>query len=130
MSPLADITYYEDWWIQIIKGIVIFAVALQLLPLVIVGERKILGRFQMRYGPNRVGPFGLLQPLAEIVKFAVKQDIRPRTAIDWLYVIAPATESRSRTTARASRPPSHCAARCRPGSSSSRRRSRRTARTR
>ena len=91
MNPLiAEIGYYEPWWIQVIKGIVIFVVALQLLPLVIVGERKILGRFQMRYGPNRVGPFGMLQPLAEIVKFALKQDARPRTAIGWLYVIAPA----------------------------------------
>jgi NADH-quinone oxidoreductase subunit H len=44
----------------------------------------------MRYGPNRVGPFGAFQPLAEIVKFAVKQDSRPRTAIELLYVLAPA----------------------------------------
>jgi NADH-quinone oxidoreductase subunit H len=90
VTPLAALNEYEAWWIQIIKAIVIFAIALQLLPLVIVAERKILGRFQMRYGPNRVGPFGLLQPLAEIVKFAVKQDIRPRTAVDWLYAAAPA----------------------------------------
>jgi NADH-quinone oxidoreductase subunit H len=44
----------------------------------------------MRYGPNRVGPFGLLQPLAEIVKFATKQDARPHTARPFLYTIAPA----------------------------------------
>jgi NADH-quinone oxidoreductase subunit H len=88
--PLAVVDYYEPWYVQILKGIIIFVVALQILPLVIIAERKILGRFQMRYGPNRVGPFGVLQPLAEIVKFAVKQDIRPRTAVDWLYVVAPA----------------------------------------
>jgi NADH-quinone oxidoreductase subunit H len=89
-TVLARVDYYEDWWIQILKGLIIFVIALQLLPMVIIGERKILGRFQMRYGPNRVGPFGALQPLAEIVKFAVKQDSRPRTSIELLYILAPA----------------------------------------
>ena len=44
---------------QILKAIVIFAVGLQLVPVVLVVERKVLGRFQNRYGPNRVGPFGI-----------------------------------------------------------------------
>ncbi|MGH2852386.1 MAG: complex I subunit 1/NuoH family protein, partial [Solirubrobacteraceae bacterium] len=81
--------YYEAWWIQIIKALVIFGVALGILPLVIVYERKLLGRFQGRYGPNRVGPYGLLQPLAEIVKFATKEDVRPVTSIGPLYMVAP-----------------------------------------
>jgi NADH-quinone oxidoreductase subunit H len=81
--------YYEAWWIQIIKALVIFGVGLGILPLIIVYERKLLGRFQNRYGPNRVGPFGLMQPLAEIVKFATKEDSRPATAVGPLYVIAP-----------------------------------------
>ena len=53
-------------------------------------ERKLLGRFQHRYGPNRVGPFGLLQPMAEIVKLAIKEQFRPRTATGGLFAIAPA----------------------------------------
>ena len=53
-SPLVG--YFEPWWIQIIKAIVIFAVGLQLVPVVLIAERKLLGRFQGRYGPNRVGP--------------------------------------------------------------------------
>jgi NADH-quinone oxidoreductase subunit H len=85
----AVVGYYEPWWIQILKGIAIFAVGLQLLPLIIVGERKILGRFQNRYGPNRVGPFGILQPMADIVKFATKEQFRPRTSIGWLFAFAP-----------------------------------------
>lgn len=91
MTPLvlAEVEYYEAWWIQILKAIVIFAVILQILPVVIVIERKLLGRFQMRYGPNRVGPFGFAQPLAEIVKFARKENTRPHTAIPFLYVLAP-----------------------------------------
>jgi NADH-quinone oxidoreductase subunit H len=89
LVPLADVNYVEPWWIQVIKSVVIFAVGLQILPMMIVAERKILGRFQNRIGPNRVGPFGALQPMAEIVKFATKQQFRPRTAVAWLFAIAP-----------------------------------------
>jgi NADH-quinone oxidoreductase subunit H len=81
--------YYEPWWIQIIKAIVIFAVVFAVLPILIVYERKLLGRFQGRYGPNRVGPFGLMQPLAEIVKFATKEASRPTTSVGYLFRIAP-----------------------------------------
>jgi NADH-quinone oxidoreductase subunit H len=88
-GPLATVGYYEPWWIQIIKGILLFVVALQLVPIVLWAERKLLGRFQHRYGPNRVGPFGLLQPLADIVKFATKEQFRPRTSIGWLFALAP-----------------------------------------
>jgi NADH-quinone oxidoreductase subunit H len=88
-TVLAAIDYVEPWWIIILKGIVIFAVGLQILPLIIVAERKLLGRLQNRYGPNRVGPFGFGQPLAEIVKTATKSDFRPRTAIGWLFFLAP-----------------------------------------
>ncbi len=89
MTPLALVNYFEPWWVQIIKSVVIFAVILGLLPILIVYERKLLGRFQARFGPNRVGPFGLLQPLAEIVKLATKEPFRPATAVGYLYRIAP-----------------------------------------
>jgi NADH-quinone oxidoreductase subunit H len=89
LVPFADVTYVEPWWMQVLKSIVIFLVGLQILPVMIVAERKILGRFQNRYGPNRVGPFGILQPLAEIVKFATKEQFRPRSAIGWLFALAP-----------------------------------------
>ncbi|MDE3070775.1 MAG: NADH-quinone oxidoreductase subunit NuoH [Acidobacteriota bacterium] len=82
--------YYEPWWVQIIKAIVIFAVALQLVPVVLLAERKLLGRFQGRYGPNRVGPFGLLQPLADIIKLLTKEQFRPRTSVGFLFALAPA----------------------------------------
>jgi NADH-quinone oxidoreductase subunit H len=90
MSPIiAIVDYSEPWYVQLIKGVVLFAVALQLVPLVLLAERKLLGRFQHRYGPNRVGPFGLLQPIADIVKFATKEQFRPRTSIGWLFALAP-----------------------------------------
>jgi NADH-quinone oxidoreductase subunit H len=86
----ADPFYYEPWWIQIIKALVIFIVIFALLPMLIVYERKLLGRFQARYGPNRVGPFGLIQPLADIIKLATKESSRPTTSVGFLFRIAPA----------------------------------------
>ena len=86
----ATVGYYEPWYVQIIKGLVIFLVGLQLVPLVLVAERKFLGRFQNRYGPNRVGPFGVLQAIADIGKLVFKEQFRPRTATGWLFALAPA----------------------------------------
>jgi NADH-quinone oxidoreductase subunit H len=57
---------------------------------VLLAERKLLGRFQQRYGPNRVGPFGALQPLADVGKLLSKQGFRPKGAVPFLYEIAPA----------------------------------------
>ena len=87
--PLADTTFVEATWILIVKSIVIFAVIFAIVPMLTVMERKLLGRFQARYGPNRVGPLGLLQPLADAVKLITKEHYRPRAAIPLLYYIAP-----------------------------------------
>jgi NADH-quinone oxidoreductase subunit H len=87
--PLALVGYYEEWWIQILKAIVIFVVALQLVPIVLLAERKLLGRFQSRYGPNRVGPYGALQPLADILKLLTKEQFRPTTSAGLLFAVAP-----------------------------------------
>jgi NADH-quinone oxidoreductase subunit H len=89
MSPVALVGYYEPWWIQILKAIVIFLVALQLVPVVLIAERKLLGRFQGRYGPNRVGPYGAFQPLADILKLLTKEQFRPTTSIGTMFALAP-----------------------------------------
>jgi NADH-quinone oxidoreductase subunit H len=87
--PIADTTYVEATWIMLVKSVVIFGVIFAILPLMTVLERKLIGRFQHRYGPNRVGPFGLLQPLADVVKLLSKQGYRPDNAVPLLYVLGP-----------------------------------------
>jgi NADH-quinone oxidoreductase subunit H len=88
--PLADTSFVEATWILVVKSIVIFAVIFAIVPMLTVLERKVLGRFQGRYGPNRVGPLGLLQPLADAVKLISKEHYHPRAAIPALYYAAPA----------------------------------------
>jgi NADH-quinone oxidoreductase subunit H len=79
----------EPILVMIVKSIVIFAVLLQLVPLILIGERKILGRFQSRIGPNRVGPYGLMQPIADVLKLLSKEAFTPATAVPWMMAIAP-----------------------------------------
>jgi len=80
----------ESVLVQVVKALVIFAVILQIVPIVLLGERKLLGRFQSRLGPNRVGPYGLMQPLADVLKLLSKEQFTPNTAVPWLMALAPA----------------------------------------
>ena len=68
MIPLADVNFAEATWIMIVKSILIFLVVFMIVPVLTVVERKLIGRFQNRYGPNRGGPVGLMQPRADILK--------------------------------------------------------------
>ena len=86
---IATVGFYEPWWMQILKALAIFAVVFNLVPIALLADRKVLGRFQHRYGPNRVGPFGVLQAVADIGKLVFKEQFRPRTATGWLFALAP-----------------------------------------
>src|SRR2546428_1205835 len=82
-----------DWVMQIASSLInIFAllgVFLTLFALICVLERKIVGRIQKRYGPNRVGPFGLFQPVADGIKMLTKEDIVPARADKVVHFLAP-----------------------------------------
>ncbi len=89
MLPIADTQFVEATWIMVVKSLVIFGVIFGILPLMTVLERKLIGRFQHRYGPNRVGPFGILQPLADVGKLLSKEAFRPANAIGSLFILGP-----------------------------------------
>ena len=79
----------EPWWIDLIKAAVIINLLLGMFAYMTWVERKVLGRMQLRYGPNRAGPYGLLQPIADLVKLIRKESFYPATAVDFLYITAP-----------------------------------------
>ena len=89
MTVLGSITYVEPWWMQILKSLVIFLVVFNFVPVALMADRKVLGRFQQRYGPNRVGPFGSLQPIADILKLLGKEDFRTWNSVAFLHRLAP-----------------------------------------
>src|SRR6266481_6397738 len=84
---------WPNWATQVVSSLInIFAllgVFLTLFALISVLERKILGRRQNRYGPNRVGPFGLFQPIADGIKMLIKEDIVPARADKIVHFLAP-----------------------------------------
>jgi NADH-quinone oxidoreductase subunit H len=90
LMAVATEPYAHEWWlVQIVKALLIFAFILQIVPIILWVERKLLGRFQARIGPNRVGPYGLMQPLADVLKLLSKEQSTPATAVPWMMAIAP-----------------------------------------
>ena len=90
MIHLAEVNFVESTVVQIVKSLVIFAFVLAVTPMILLLERKALGRFQSRIGPNRVGPYGLLQPMADVLKLLSKEQFTPKTAVPWMMALAPA----------------------------------------
>ena len=79
----------EVWWISAIKAVVVINLVLLSFAYLTLIERKLLGRMQLRYGPDRAGPYGLLQPIADLVKLIRKESFFPAAAIDLPYIAAP-----------------------------------------
>jgi NADH-quinone oxidoreductase subunit H len=80
---------HEVWWISLIKAFVIVNLVMLAFAYTTWLERKLLGRMQNRYGPNRAGPYGLLQPIADLVKLIRKESFFPQASIDAPYIAAP-----------------------------------------
>jgi NADH-quinone oxidoreductase subunit H len=73
----------------VVRPVVVFGALMSLIPMLVLAERRICALIQNRVGPNRVGPGGLLQPLADVLKLAFKEDLRPANADRVLYPLAP-----------------------------------------
>ncbi|MEW5808822.1 MAG: NADH-quinone oxidoreductase subunit NuoH [Actinomycetota bacterium] len=80
---------HDPWWLILAKALGVFVFLVLTVLVAILLERKILGRMQMRLGPNRVGPHGLLQSLADGVKLALKEGLIPAGVDKWIYLAAP-----------------------------------------
>jgi NADH-quinone oxidoreductase subunit H len=78
-------------WLQwiIVLAVVFFGIFPGIVAYMVWGERKVAARFQDRIGPNRVGPLGLLQPIADAIKLLTKEDIVPKSADQWVHLLAP-----------------------------------------
>lgn len=80
----------EAWWLVLVKSVVLVLLLFLVFAYVMLFERKFLGFFQLRHGPNRTGPWGLLQPFADAVKLVFKEDIIPAAADRLVFRLAPA----------------------------------------
>jgi NADH-quinone oxidoreductase subunit H len=80
---------HEVWWITLIRAFLVVNVVMVFFAFTTWLERKLLGRLQNRYGPNRAGPKGLLVPIADLLKLIRKEAFAPMSAKEPLYIIAP-----------------------------------------
>lgn len=77
-------------WLDALAGLVVVTIVMTLAVLFLIWlERKLVGRIQMRLGPMRTGPYGLLQPVADAIKLLGKEDLRPQQADRWVFELAP-----------------------------------------
>ena len=83
----------NEWLITLlliaVKLGLIFGVVLSMAAYLVLAERKILARMQLRHGPNRLGPFGMFQPLADLIKMLTKEDVVPTGADRIIFMVAP-----------------------------------------
>ncbi|TQF68256.1 NADH-quinone oxidoreductase subunit NuoH [Rhodococcus spelaei] len=91
MNGYTDLSAFghDPWWLILLKALAIFVFLMLSATAMVLIERKVMARMQMRIGPNRVGPGGLLQSIADGVKLALKEDIIPKAVDKPIYILAP-----------------------------------------
>ncbi|MEI6431391.1 MAG: NADH-quinone oxidoreductase subunit H, partial [bacterium] len=87
--PVHEIPWWAEVFRSILRVVIGLAFGLGLVPIYVWLERRMLGWVQGRLGPNRVGPEGLLQPIADVIKLFMKEDIIPTNVDRGLFLIAP-----------------------------------------
>ena len=82
-------TQSVEWWVSLIEAVVVINLVMATFAYLTLAERKIMGRMQLRYGPNRAGFRGMLQPIADLLKLLNKESFQPTEAINWAFVLGP-----------------------------------------
>ena len=78
-----------DWWVSLIQAFIVINLVMVTFAYLTLAERKVMARMQLRYGPNRAGFRGLLQPIADLLKLLNKESFQPTEAINWAFVLGP-----------------------------------------
>ena len=82
-------SWIDSLLIPVVKSLIVIVGLLIAFAYMTLAERKLCGRFQLRYGPNRAGPFGLLQPVSDALKAIFKEEVIPSEVDKWIYIICP-----------------------------------------
>jgi NADH-quinone oxidoreductase subunit H len=101
MSPTLHgiLIFLQTWWVELLCGVIIVAVVPLIAGYIVLMERKLMADMQARLGPMRVGPHGLLQPIADALKLLIKEDIIPDNSDKVIFWLAPAISMTAALTA-------------------------------
>jgi NADH-quinone oxidoreductase subunit H len=83
------VTQPVEWYVSLIQAFIVINLVMATFAYLTLAERKIMGRMQLRYGPNRAGFRGSLQPIADLLKLLNKESFQPTEAINWAFVLGP-----------------------------------------
>src|SRR5258708_11529974 len=91
MSPALHsiLAFVQTWWVELLCAVLIVLVVPLIAGYIVLVERKVMADMQARLGPMRVGPHGLLQPIADALKLLIKEDLIPDNADQFIFWVAP-----------------------------------------